>query len=93
MAGTRHGVRSSARRKTACRPWGAATAQRGAILPMVGLTLVVVLGFAGLVIDIGGMFVAKTELQSALDSCSLSAAAELDGAADSHHVVRMQFGG
>jgi Flp pilus assembly protein TadG len=83
MAGTRHRVRSSARRKTACRPWGAATAQRGAILPMVGLTLVVVLGFAGLVIDLGGMFVAKTELQSALDSCSLSAAAELDGAADS----------
>jgi len=64
-------------------PWGAVTAQRGAILPMVGLTLVVVLGFAGLVIDLGGMFVAKTELQSALDSCSLSAAAELDGAADS----------
>jgi len=55
---------------------------RGAILPLVGLALVVLLGFAGLVIDLGGLFVAKTELQSALDSCALAAANELDGAAD-----------
>jgi len=59
-----------------------AGAQRGAILPMVAIVLAVMLGFAGLVIDIGGMVVAKTELQSALDSCSLAAAAELNGAAD-----------
>lgn len=56
--------------------------QRGAILPLVGLVLVVLLGFGGLVIDLGGLFVAKTELQSALDSCALAAAHELDGAAD-----------
>ncbi|MBW8828546.1 MAG: Tad domain-containing protein [Burkholderiales bacterium] len=56
--------------------------QRGAVLPLVGLTLFVLLGFGGLVIDAGGMFVAKTELQSALDSCSLAAAQELDGAPD-----------
>lgn len=57
-------------------------AQRGVVLPLVGLTIVVMIGFAGLVVDLGGMFVAKTELQSALDSCSLAAAKELDGSAD-----------
>jgi len=61
---------------------GRLAGQRGAILPMVAIVLAVMLGFAGLVIDIGGMYVAKTELQSALDSCSLAAAAELNGATD-----------
>lgn len=55
---------------------------RGVILPMVGLTLAILLGMAGLVIDLGGLFVAKTELQSAVDSCALAAAEELDGASD-----------
>jgi len=49
---------------------------------MVGLILAVLLGMAGLVIDLGGLFVAKTELQSAMDSCALAAAQELDGATD-----------
>ncbi|WP_235202043.1 pilus assembly protein TadG-related protein [Ralstonia pickettii] len=56
--------------------------ERGAVLPMVGLMLAVLLGMAGLVIDLSGLFVAKTELQSAVDSCALSAAQELDGASD-----------
>lgn len=54
----------------------------GAILPIVGLVLAVLLGMAGLVIDLGGLFVAKTELQSAVDSCALAAAQELNGASD-----------
>ncbi|WP_432259407.1 pilus assembly protein TadG-related protein [Cupriavidus sp. TMH.W2] len=54
----------------------------GVILPIVGLTLAVLLGMAGLVIDLGAMFVAKTELQSAVDSCALAAAQELDGTTD-----------
>ncbi len=56
--------------------------ERGAVLPMVGLMIAVLLGMAGLVIDLGGLFVAKTELQSAMDSCALAAAQELDGATD-----------
>ncbi|ANA34078.1 hypothetical protein R82526_01140 [Ralstonia mannitolilytica] len=56
--------------------------ERGAVLPIVGLMLAVLLGMAGLVIDLGGLFVAKTELQSAMDSCALAAAQELDGASD-----------
>lgn len=55
---------------------------QGVILPLVALALVALLGFGGLVIDLGGLFVAKTELQSALDSCALAAAHELDGAPD-----------
>lgn len=58
------------------------TKQNGGILILVALTLPVLLGFGGLVIDMGGLFVAKTELQSALDSCALAATKELDGAAD-----------
>lgn len=58
------------------------TTQHGVVLPLVGLALVVLLGFAGLVIDLGALFVAKTELQSALDSCALAAANELDGTDD-----------
>ncbi|MCO5398545.1 pilus assembly protein TadG-related protein [Ralstonia soli] len=52
------------------------------VLPMVGLVIAILLGMAGLVIDLGGLFVAKTELQSAVDSCALSAAQELDGNSD-----------
>ncbi len=53
--------------------------QRGGVALIVGLTLPVLIGFSGLVIDLGGLFVAKTELQSALDSCALAAGQELDG--------------
>ena len=56
--------------------------QSGSTIILVAIALPVFLGFGGLVIDLGGLFVAKTELQSALDSCALSAALELDGAAD-----------
>ncbi len=56
--------------------------QNGGILILVAITLPILLGFGGLVIDLGGLFVAKTELQSALDSCALSAANELDGTAN-----------
>lgn len=49
---------------------------------MVALMLATLLGLAGLVIDLGGLFVAKSELQSAVDSCALAAAQELDGAPD-----------
>lgn len=56
--------------------------ERGVVLPIVGLVIAVLLGMAGLVIDLGGLFVAKSELQSAVDSCALAAAQELDGNSD-----------
>jgi Flp pilus assembly protein TadG len=51
--------------------------QAGVTLVMLALGIAMLFGFAGLVIDAGRLFVMKTELQSANDSCALAAAAEL----------------
>jgi Flp pilus assembly protein TadG len=55
-------------------------AQRGAIAIIVGLTMVVMLGFVGLAIDGGRLYLTKTELQNAADACALAASYELTGA-------------
>ena len=51
--------------------------QRGAVLVILGISLAVLIGFLGFVVDLGRLFVTKTELQSAMDACALAAAAEL----------------
>jgi Putative Flp pilus-assembly TadE/G-like len=51
--------------------------QKGAVLVLVGISLAVLIGFLGIVIDLGRLFVTKTELQSAMDACALAASAEL----------------
>lgn len=51
--------------------------QRGAVAIMFGLTLAVLIGFAGLAIDLGRFFVIKTELQNGMDACALAAASQL----------------
>jgi hypothetical protein len=56
--------------------------QRGAVAVVVGLTIFVLIGMIGLALDLGQMFVNKTELQNAADACALAAARELDGNAD-----------
>ncbi|NVM93051.1 Flp pilus assembly protein TadG [Variovorax sp. SG517] len=43
------------------------------------LLLLFLIGFMGIALDFGHLFVVKTELQTAVDSCALSAARELDG--------------
>lgn len=62
-------------RRGAPRP--ARAAQRGAYAVMTAISLVAVLGVAGLALDLGRLFVNKSELQSAADACALAAAAEL----------------
>lgn len=57
--------------------------QEGAVIVTVALTLLLLLGFMGLALDFGHLFVVRTELQTAMDSCSLAAAQELDGQASS----------
>lgn len=52
--------------------------QRGAALITVALTMFLLLGFIGAALDFARLFVVKTELQTALDACALSAAQELD---------------
>jgi hypothetical protein len=57
--------------------------QTGAVAIMVGLTIVVLVAFLGMTVDLGRLFITKTELSNAADACALAAAAELNGAADS----------
>jgi len=54
--------------------------QRGAVAIIVGLSLAVLVGFAGLALDGGRLYVTKTELQNAADACALAASLELTGA-------------
>jgi hypothetical protein len=51
--------------------------QKGGVLVLVGISLAVLVGFLGIVVDLGRLFVTKTELQSATDACALAASAEL----------------
>jgi Flp pilus assembly protein TadG len=53
--------------------------QQGAVLITVALALLFLLGFMGIALDFGRLFIAKNELQTAMDSCALAAAQELDG--------------
>ena len=51
--------------------------QRGTVAIIVALSAVVLFGFAGIAIDVGRLYVNKTELQTAADACALAASAEL----------------
>jgi hypothetical protein len=54
--------------------------EKGAVAVIVALSLVGLFGFVGLALDLGKLFVAKTELQNSVDACALAAARELTGA-------------
>jgi len=62
------------------RPPSGSRRQRGAYAVAFVVFVVVLLGFMGLAVDAGRLYVSKTELQNAADSCALSAAAALTGA-------------
>jgi hypothetical protein len=52
--------------------------QQGAVIVTVALLMLFLLGFMGFALDFSRTFVVKTELQTAMDSCALAAAQELD---------------
>jgi len=52
--------------------------QGGAVAVMVGISMVMLIGFLALVIDLGHLYVAKTGLQNAADAAALSGARELN---------------
>lgn len=58
--------------------------QNGAVAIIVALSLPVLIGMAGLALDLGKLYVTKTELQNASDACALAAAVELDGTASQY---------
>ena len=63
--------------------------QRGAVVIIFGLMVVVLIAFVGLAIDLGRFFVIKSELQNAMDACALSAASQLrPGASDPNALTR-----
>ena len=63
----------------ACRrtPPRRAAPQQGVVAIMFALSLVVLMGFVGLALDGGRLYVNKSELQNAADACALAAAQEL----------------
>jgi hypothetical protein len=65
--------------------------QRGAVIVTVCLALLFLLGFIGIAVDLGRLFIVRSELQTAMDSCALAAAQELDGMGDS--IVRATSAG
>lgn len=65
--------------------------QHGAFLITFALFMLFLLGFMGIALDFGRLFVVKTELQTAVDSCALAAARELNGQADA--ITRAQSAG
>lgn len=57
--------------------------QNGAVIITVALFMLFLLGFMSIALDFGRLFIVKSELQTAMDSCALAAAQELNGLADS----------
>ena len=53
--------------------------QKGSVIVTSALFMLFLLGFMGFSMDFGHLFVVKTELQTASDSCALAAVQELDG--------------
>lgn len=53
--------------------------QRGAVAIVVGLSIAVLMGFIGLALDGGHLYLTKTELQNSADACALAASYELTG--------------
>ncbi|GGH50781.1 hypothetical protein GCM10010975_03950 [Comamonas phosphati] len=74
-----------------CGCTAATRRQRGAFIITFALALLFLLGFMGIALDFGRLFVVKTELQTAMDSCALAAARELNGQTDA--IARAQSAG
>jgi hypothetical protein len=58
--------------------------QEGQALPLVAIWMVVLLGFAALVIDIGRLYVAQEQLQAAVNSAALAAGNNLPNATNAY---------
>src|SRR5208283_5113243 len=55
------------------------SARRGMILPYVAISMVALLGFIALAIDLGMVMVAKTQTQNAADAAAFAGARTLTG--------------
>lgn len=76
---------------TVSRTGAPLTRQDGGVVLMVSMLMLLLLGFMGIALDLGRLFIVKTELQTAMDSCALAASQELDGQASA--LVRARSAG
>src|SRR5215471_16995441 len=53
--------------------------QRGAVLVWFALSFLSLIGFIGVAVDVGRMYIVRNEAQSFADAAALAAAAELNG--------------
>ncbi|PMS38666.1 putative Flp pilus-assembly TadE/G-like protein [Trinickia symbiotica] len=53
--------------------------QGGAVMVLVALAMIALVGFVGLALDLGKLYVTRSELQNSADSCALAAARDVDG--------------
>ncbi len=60
------------------KTWRPRAPQEGVFILTVVMALLFLLGFMGIALDLGRLFVIRAELQTALDGCALAAARELD---------------
>lgn len=51
--------------------------QQGVIAVLTGIMIAMMIGFLGIVVDLGRLYVIKSELQTGMDACSLAAASQL----------------
>lgn len=56
--------------------------EHGAVIVTFALFMFLLLGFMGLALDLGHLFVIRTELQTSMDACALAGAQELNGQSD-----------
>jgi len=56
--------------------------EQGGVLVAFALLLMLLMGFMGLALDFGHLYVVRTELQTAMDACALAGAQELNGQPD-----------
>ena len=69
------------RRVMQSRKYGTARRrERGVVSIIVALSLAVLIGMVGLALDLGKLYVTKSELQNSADACALAAALDLTGA-------------
>jgi hypothetical protein len=57
------------------------TREHGFVLPIMAVSAVVIVGFLGLAVDVGRIYIAKNEAQTFVDAGALAAVLKLDGTA------------
>src|SRR5262245_20351547 len=60
------------------------TGRRGTILPLVAVSLVALIGFVALAIDLGMIMVARNQAQNAADVAAMTYARTIDGSASAN---------